>query len=496
VTERLDHLAWLGVGAIWLSPTMPSPNLDWGYDVSDYYGVHPDLGTLDDLDRLVAEARRQGIDVLLDLVPNHTSDRHPWFQEARASRTSPRRDWYVWADPGPGGAPPNNWLDPTGRPAWTLDEATGQCYLHNFLPEQPDLNWWNPEVRDEFDRILAFWFQRGVAGFRIDVADGIVKDRELRDNPPAGADATPMERRLGLANRFSRHRPEVHDVHRHWRRLADSWDPPRLLVGETVTADPEQWAGYYGVGDELHLALNFAFMFAPFAARPLARAIDRSLALLPTGGRAAWAASNHDVSRFPTRWAGGREPWARLALVLLLTLRGVPVLYQGDEIGAQDVPVPDERIQDGFGKPGSVRYPGRDAARTPMQWEPGPGAGFSPVGVEPWLPIGDADRRSVAAQRADRDSTLHLCRDLVRLRSELPDLRDGEQVTVHLDDASWAYRRGAGLTVALNFGEEVHTVPGVAGDVVLGTDRSREGSRTAGSLQLAPGEGAIVRNIG
>ena len=158
--ERLDHLAWLGVDGIWLSPTMPSPNLDWGYDVSDYYGVHPELGTLDDLDRLVAEARRRGIGVLLDLVPNHTSDRHPWFQEARASRSSPRRDWYVWADPGPGGAPPNNWLDPTGKPAWTLDDATGQCYLHNFLPEQPDLNWWKSEVRDEFDRILAFWFER------------------------------------------------------------------------------------------------------------------------------------------------------------------------------------------------------------------------------------------------------------------------------------------------------------------------------------------------
>ncbi|MGH7912274.1 MAG: alpha-amylase family glycosyl hydrolase, partial [Candidatus Dormibacteraceae bacterium] len=346
IVRRLDHLRWLGVNAIWLSPTFPSPDHDWGYDVADYRGVHPELGTPDDMDRLIAEARSRGISVLLDLVPNHTSEEHPWFADAVSSKTSRHRDWYVWAEPGPGGSPPNNWLDATGLSAWTRDRTSGQCYLHNFLPQQPDLNWWNPEVREEFDGILRWWYDRGIAGFRVDVAHGIVKDRALRDDPPAGPDGMPGDRRLGRSRVFSMNRPEVAEVHARWRRLSDSCTPPRVLVGETVTNRVERWAGYYGAdGHGLSLSFDFPFLLSPFEAGPLGWVIDRSLRALPEGSSACWVASNHDNSRFPTRWAAGDERRARLGLLLLLTLPGVPTLYYGDELALPDAPIPAGRVR-------------------------------------------------------------------------------------------------------------------------------------------------------
>src|SRR5215210_9087958 len=237
LTGRLDHLAWLGVEGIWLSPTMPSPNADWGYDVADYTDVDPELGTLADLDRLIAEAGRRKMRVLLDLVPNHTSDRHLWFLDARAARGSARREWYVWADPGAEGGPPNGWTSVFDGPAWTLDRATGQYYLHQFLAEQPDLNWWNDEVREAFDEILRFWFGRGIAGFRIDVTHAIVKDAELRDDPAATDDDHPLVQARGLRQVFSMNRPEVHDVLKRWRRVAQAEDPERILVGETYVLE-------------------------------------------------------------------------------------------------------------------------------------------------------------------------------------------------------------------------------------------------------------------
>ena len=237
IIEHLDHLAWLGVDGIWLNPINPSPNADWGYDVADYTGVEPDFGDLDVLDRLVAGAGERGIRVILDLVPNHTSDRHPWFIDARSSRTARHRDWYVWADARPDGGPPNNWVSVFGGSAWTWDEPTQQYYLHNFLAEQPDLNWWNDEVREAFDDIVRFWFDRGISGFRIDVAHGIVKDVELRDNPSATPDDDDLARALGQRQEFSMNRPEVHDVLRRWRAIADAYEHDPILLGETWVAD-------------------------------------------------------------------------------------------------------------------------------------------------------------------------------------------------------------------------------------------------------------------
>jgi alpha-glucosidase len=491
ITAHLDHLQWLGIEVLWLSPTFPSPNADWGYDIADYRGVHPELGTSEDLDELLAEAARREILVLLDLVPNHTSVAHPWFVDSRSSRDAAHRDWYVWADPLPDGSPPNNWVSAFLGSAWTLDERTGQMFLHNFLDEQADLNWWNDDVRDEFDAILRYWFDRGVSGFRIDVAHMIVKDRELRDNPPAG-DGDPLLAQLrGQVPTYNSNRPEVHDVHRRWRKVANEYDPPRLLVGETFVDHVEEVIPYYGTGDELGLAFNIPFLQAPFDAAQLRDLVELTEELLPEGCAPVWAGSNHDVSRLPTRWAAGNVDATRAALLMLLTLRGAVFLYYGDELGMPDTNVPADRLVD----PVSIALApihNRDAARTPMPWTGAPGAGFTAPGVEPWLPLGDVAACNVEEQRADPSSTLRLVRDLIALRRELPDLRDGVYAPVATTGDVWAWRRGDGVLAAVNLGGAPGEVDGVTGAVRVATDRTRDGERVTGTLALAPWQGAVV----
>ena len=477
--EHLDHLAWLGVDGIWLSPITTSPQADWGYDVADYVDVDPDFGTLEDLDRLVAESRSRGIRVLMDLVPNHTSDRHRWFVDARSSRDAAHRDWYVWAD-GRDGGPPNNWRSPFGGSAWEWDEATGQYYLHNFLDRQPDLNWWNPAVRDAFDEIVRFWFDRGIAGFRIDVAHALVKDELLRDDTVAIESDPPSVRAHGLRADFSMNRPEGHDVLRRWRAIADTYDPNRVLLGETYVWDLEAMARFYGGGaDELHLALNVPFLHASIGPE-MREVVSRTTALLPAGAWALWAGSNHDAGRFPTRWCDGDERRVRAALVMLLTLRGTPLLYYGDEIGMPDVPIPRDRVRDPVG---------RDGCRTPMQWTAE--GGFTSDGVEPWLPIGDAATRNVAAQHEDPTSILHLCRDLIALRRVRAELHAGDAAPVEAPDDVWAWRRGERIVVALNHGDADAAFP-AAGTVLIGTDRGRDGQAVDGELALEPWEAVVL----
>lgn len=490
---RLDHLEWLGVDGIWLSPVTVSPKADWGYDVADYCDVDPDYGTLEELDRLVAEAGRRGIRVLLDLVPNHTSDRHPWFVESRSSPAAARRPWYVWAEPAADGGPPNNWVSTFGGPAWTLDPSSDQYYLHNFLPEQPDLNWWCPEVREAFDRVLAFWFDRGIAGFRIDVCHMIVKDAELRDNPPSEPGDPFLWQMFGQRWHYNADRPEVHDVLRHWRTVADRYDPPRLLLGETNVDTVEVLASYYGNGsDELDLGFNFCFVDAPFEAGALREVVERTEALLPVGAWPVWTGSNHDVSRLATRWAGGDPLKARPALLMLLTLRGTPVLYQGDEIGLVDGAVTQQQLLDPVGVRFWPAYQGRDPARTPMPWCPGPGGGFSPPGVATWLPMTDPDACNVEDQRADRGSPLWLVHDLLALRRRSPDLSAGPYRTLPAPEGAWAYRRGTETTVALNLSGAPVRLDDLRGVVVISTDRARDGEPIAGTLLLGPWEGAVI----
>jgi alpha-glucosidase len=494
IVDHLDHLEWLGVDGIWLNPTMPSPNDDWGYDVADYRGVHPELGTMEDLDELIAEGGRRGIRVLLDLVPNHTSDRHAWFQDALTGRDARRRDFYVWADPAPGGGPPNNWISNFGGSGWTLHEPTGQYYLAQFLPTQPDLNWWDEEVREAFDDILRFWFERGVAGFRIDVCHAIVKDRELRDDPEPTAEDHPLIQARGLRQTYSMNRPEVHDVLRRWRIVAEAEDPGRVLVGETYVLDLDRLIPFYGNGqDELHLAFNFLFVHADFDAAVLRQIVEGVEGMLPPGSWPVYTGSNHDAGRLVTRWAAGDERKVRAALLMLLTLRGTPFLYYGDEIGMPEVAIDPAAALDPVPHRTGDPESNRDPCRTPMQWSAEAGAGFTADGAtETWLPIGDAADHNVAGQREDPRSTLHLVRDLIALRRERADLRGGDYATLPAPGGTWAWRRGDGTAVALNLSDRETAVEGLAGEVLIGTDRARDGQAAGTTLALAAWEGVVV----
>ena len=447
VISRLDYLEWLGVHALWLSPTFPSPNRDWGYDVADYYGVHPELGRLADLEALLVEAGRRDIRVLLDLVPNHTSDAHPWFRDPS------KHDWYVWRDPKPDGSLPNNWRAAFGGSAWT------------------------------FDDVLRFWFERGVAGFRIDVAHALVKDRKLRDNPPARSNDSPTWRRIGQRPKYNTGQPEVIEVHRRWRRVAQDYEPERLLLGETYVLGLDKLISYYAALDGLHLCMNFVFVHSLFVADALAAVVAETERRLPPGATPVWHASSHDQPRFATRWCGGDEAAIRCALVALLSLRGAAILYQGDEIGLEAVAVPAERELD---------MVGRDSYRTPMVWRDIDGAGFTAAGVKPWLPIGTRVR-NVATQRDDPQSILTLTRDLITLRRHRG-LLTGAYEPVVAPDGVWAFRREGGAYIALNLGDAAARLDGPEGAIVLCTDRSRDGEVLPGTVELRPRE-AIVASV-
>jgi len=491
LTAKLDHLQWLGIEGFWTCPITVSPNADWGYDVADYCDVDPTLGTLADVDELIAEATKRELKVILDLVPNHTSDRHSWFVDARSSREARYRDWYVWADPKPDGSPPNNWLSSFGGPAWTFDEATGQYYLHNFLASQPDLNWWNEEVRAEFDRTLRFWFDRGIAGFRIDVVHMVVKDRELRDNPPTTEDDHWFIQLRGQRQTYNSCRPEVHDVIRRWRAIADSYDPPRILIGETHVFDTKELASFYGDGDELNLAFNFPFIHSEFEMEELRRVVEETDHGLPSTAWPVWTGGNHDNYRFPTRWCGNDARKTRCASMMLLTLRGTPFLYYGDELGMPDTEIPKEQLLDPVGL---IMYPiyGRDPERTPMPWTGRAGAGFTDPGVEPWLPFGDVAACNVEEQRRDHESNLSLVRDLIGLRAAIPDLRNGAYTRLDAPEGVWSWRRGERAVVILNLSDSRAAVPDLDGQIRIGTRRARDNERVDGRVVLEPWEGVVI----
>jgi alpha-glucosidase len=473
---------------------------DFGYDVADYCAVDPLFGSLADVDELLAKAHARGMRVILDLVPNHTSHLHPWFKSARRSRTDPKRRWYTWRDPAPGGGLPNNWISPFGGPTWTFDQATQQYYLHSFLPEQPDLDYRNPEVADAMEGVLRFWLDRGVDGFRVDVVHKLVKDAELRDNPdPDPDDVHPVRDYGGQRHVYDEDRPEVHDVLRRWRRVLDEYGD-RTMVGEVYLLNPERVARYHGEhGDELPLAFNFSFLWCPWDARAFRAQVDRMEALLPPGAQPTYVLSSHDAPRYRSRfddpvWGERR---ARVAAMMLLTLRGTPFLYYGEEIGMADVAIPAERVRDPVGK----RFPllGRDPERTPMQWDAGRNAGFTTAG-EPWLPIApDATTLNVAAQRDDARSHLSLYRRLLRFRKGSLALRCGAYQPLDGPEGTFVYVRTEGrerVLVVLNFASEPRDVasPVLAGGrVAMSTDPDRAaGALNADTLSLGPVEGVIV----
>ncbi len=494
ITERLPHLRELGVDAVWISPFFPSPMADFGYDVADYTGVDPLFGTLDDFDRLLERAHGLGLRVILDLVPNHSSDRHPWFLESRSSREHPKRDWYLWHDPASDGEPPNNWLSVFGGSAWEWDEATGQFYYHAFLREQPDLNWRNPEVRSAMLDVMRFWLDRGVDGFRVDVMWHMIKDDRLRPNPPNPdhrPDQAPYESLLPV---FSTDQPEVHDVVALLRGVMDEYDD-RVMIGE-IYLPIDRLVTYYGQdGSGVHLPFNFLLLELPWRAREIAAAVAEYEGALPPGGWPNWVLGNHDKPRIASRVG---EPQARVAAMLLLTLRGTPTLYYGDEIGMHDVSIPPERLQD----PQEKNLPGlglgRDPQRTPMQWTAEPGAGFT--SGEPWLPLADDFReRNVRAQRGDAGSMFALYRRLLELRRGEPALHVGSYRPVVTEGDVLAFVReheGRRLLVALNLGHGPAALEpdgqAVRGRVLLGSHGGREGETVEGRTELRGDEGIVV----
>ena len=489
---RLDHLADLGVDAVWVSPVMPSPNADFGYDVADYCEVDPEYGTLDHVDQLVARATELGMRVVFDLVPNHTSDKHPWFEASRSSVNDPKRGWYIWRDPSPDGGPPNNWVSSFFGPAWELDPETGQYYMHSFLEAQPDLNWWNVDVRSAFDEALRFWFDRGIAGFRIDVVHKMAKDPALRDNPPATVTDSFIEQVWGQRELYNANHPETHAIIRHWRRLADTYADPPVLIGETYVFDPAVLASYYGRGDELHLAFNIPFLWSPFHADAIRSVVEATIAALPDDAWPVWNGGSHDIARFPSRWCGGDLRKIRAAMMLLLTLRGTALLYYGDEIGMLDATVSPEESLDPLGRRAPVPTAGRDPCRTPMQWSAGPGAGFTLRGATTWLPIGDAPACNVEAQRGDQASVLELTRRLIALRKSEPDLAEGSIFFLDGPAEVLIFRRGERTTVVINLNDDAASIEGLTGTIRAATAHVRDGERVEGRLALGPWEGAVV----
>lgn len=463
IISRLDYLEKLGIDGIWLSPIYPSPLKDFGYDISDYRGIDPLFGSLEDFSRLVEEAHNRGIRIILDMVFNHSSDRHPWFEESRSSPDNPKRNWYIW-HPGMNGRPPNNWRAAFGGSAWTLDKTSGEFYLHLFLKEQPDLNWRNREVRNEIHSILKYWMDLGVDGFRFDVINFIVKDENLRSNPYRFHRALP--RRYEQQNHiFDRSCPESHAYLKELRTVLDEY-PERMSVGEIFpnegVIDQNAVASYLGDGeDELHLAFDFSPNYASFNAEVFARILKRGYQALPEKGWPVHVLSNHDQSRAFSRLARGDKRKMKVLLTMLLTQRGTPFLYYGDEIGMADGRIPRNRLQDPVGLKYWPFHPGRDRARTPMQWDAAPGAGFS--SGEPWLPIPEsAADVNVKNQENNPSSLLSLTRSLIALRRSRRSLTHGSWELIDTPKGVLGYRRKEGdevTSVYLNFTGKSIDVP-------------------------------------
>ncbi len=494
IASRLDYLAGVGIDAIWISPFYPSPMADFGYDISDYENVDPMFGTLDDFDHLLAEAHQRDLRIIMDFVPNHTSAEHAWFKQARASRDNPKRDWYIWADPAPDGGLPNNWLSYFGGPAWTLEPATGQYYLHNFDPGQPDLNWRNPAVKEAVFNAMRFWLRRGVDGFRVDVIAVMLKDPELRDNPldPNWKEGDNPAWRVQRV--YSEQQPGIHELIAEMRGVVDEFDD-RMLVGEIpYTTDPTLQVTYFGTPDqpELQQPFNFAFLMMPWDAQTVRQFVAAYEAAVPDYGWPTYVFGNHDRDRLVSRIGAAQ---ARVAALFLLTVRGAPYIYQGEELGLPNGEVAPEQYQDPQGINLGIS---RDLCRTPFPWNSTPKAGFT-TGT-PWLPISStAPTLNVEAEDNDPQSFLALYRKLLALRREHGALNAGTLALVNSPPDTLAFvREGTGqrFLTALNFSDEHKTVAlsdGGQGEIIVSTTLDREELVDLAALALRPNEGVLVR---
>ncbi len=434
IISQLDYIKDLGIDAIWFSPFFQSPKQDFSYDVSDYYQIDPEYGTLADFDDLIKKAHSLSLKVILDLVLNHTSEQHKWFQESKSSLDNPKRDWYVWRDGKgkTGKSPPNNWKSILGDSAWTLDENTNQFYLHQFLPCQPDLNWRNPEVQEEMFNVFQYWLDKGADGYRLDIIHTLFEDKNFRNNPLSRS-IFPSEE---TGNSFFQSRihtlflEETTEICKRLRMVADSYDPPRVLIGE-ATGGPSLYRPLYGENyDGLHLVFNLKFNSRKFSATAIKRNVDEMEKLLPSPYWPCLAFSNHDIVRMISRY-GNNQMKARLMSLLLLTARATPVIYYGEEIGLKQVKISKEYRQDPiasltfFGLP-LGRFFGRDGCRTPMRWDTTVNAGFTSAKITPWLPIGpEIEPINVQSQEKNPNSMLSFFKEVLNIRKENNALKHG-----------------------------------------------------------------------
>ena len=490
VTARLDYLQWLGVNAVWLSPCYPSPLKELGYDVSDYRNVEPRFGTLKAFDRLLDEAHQRDLRVILDWVGNHTSAQHPWFRESRSSRSNARRNWYLWRDARADGSPPTNWVSVFGGSVWQWDAATSQYYLHTFLESQPDLNWREPQVREAMLDALRFWLDRGVDGFRLDAAPLFFKDPEWRDNP-VNPDYRPGD--LPDSTQLpihTRNQPGVHELFAELRALIDRYSGDRVLLGEFYVPTEELVTFYGARAPELHLPLNLSWTWSKWQADAIGPMTAGYQARVAGRGWPTTTLDTHDQPRIVAR-AGVEQ--ARVAALLLLTQRGTPTLYYGDEIGMRGVDIPSEQAVDPQGRRTGRN---RDPTRTPMQWSDDTYAGFSTV--EPWLPVGvDRATANVATQSHDAGSLLTLTRRLLELRAREPALQSGVQEPCEAGAGLVVYRRGDErrfLVVAnlMHAPTRYDLRSDIAGRVVLSTFLDREGESVAAQVRLRADEGLLI----
>ena len=519
ILSRLDYLVSLGIAAVWISPIYPSPMADFGYDVADYTGVDPIFGSLDDFDRLAAAIHERGLKLILDFVPNHSSDQHPWFLESRSSRSNPKRDWYLWRDPAPDGGPPTNWVSQFGGPAWTLDQATGQYYLHSFLSAQPDLNWRNPDLKAAIFAAMRFWLDRGVDGFRMDVLWLLIKDDQFRPNPPNPSWQPGGSSYGSLLPVYTSDRPETHRIVAEMRSLMNGYSE-RLLIGE-IYLPLEQLVTYYGAQGVVtdanvpetnlpdlrgaDMPFNFHLLQSPWDADAIAQLIRQYEALLPANAWPNWVLGNHDQKRLASRIGEGQ---VRVAALLLLTLRGTPTLFYGDELGMEDGVIRPDQVQD----PAERNQPGigmgRDPERTPMLWDATARAGFTTG--EPWLPItaGSPERLSVATETAQPRSVLSLYRQLIALRRQHAALYAGPIAEVRAEDGVLRYERHPpptemspgsspaesepALLILANLTDALRTVQTGRARVLLTTILDGAGAETEGTFTLEAGEGVLL----
>lgn len=494
IIEKLDYLQWLGVNIIWLSPVYSSPMKDFGYDISDYTDVQPIFGTLNDLDRLIAQAHSKGMKIIMDLVPNHTSDQHLWFLESRSSKDNPKRDWYIWHD-AVDGQVPNNWLSVFGGSAWEWDETTGQYYYHAFLKEQPDLNYRNPEVVQAMLNVMHFWLRKGIDGFRVDVMWHLIKDKQLRNNPPNPAWQEHMVTYDSLLPIFSTDQPEVHALVTEMRNILDQYDD-RMMIGE-VYLPIDKLVTYYGVNNNgAHLPFNFLLLQAQWDAMHIARLVDEYMVALPERAWPNWVLGNHDQLRIRSR-VGLQQ--CRIAAMLLLTLQGTPTMYYGDEIGMPDVPIPRDEVQDPQGLNMPDKNVSRDPCRTPMQWDDNQYAGFSPA--KPWLRIDKSYKKeNIAIQRNATDSMLLFYKRLIALRQAEPSLKTGKYERIFTDRQGMAYLRSQdgsdAFLIVLNFRHApayITILGNYRGTVEVATTTELEGKTIEDIIYLSGDEGIIVR---